>query len=50
MTRWPPWFRAFMSFVLVVFDGMEEKLPPCPCPTCRRDREKWEAKRRKVAQ
>lgn len=48
MTRWPTWFRAFMSFVLMVFDGMEEKPEPCPCPFCRRTREQFERKRRKM--
>ena len=34
-----------MSFVLMVFDGIEEKPSPCECPTCRRDREQFERRR-----
>ena len=46
MTRHPRWLRAFVRILVALFDLTEIKPDPCECPTCRRDREKWQSKRR----
>jgi len=50
MKQYPPWLRRLMAVVLWVFQGVEERPAPCPCPHCRLERAKFETKRRKVAQ
>lgn len=46
MTRQPKWLRVLLRILVALFDLTEIKPEPCGCPHCKREREKFEGKRR----
>lgn len=46
MRRYPKWARVFLRILMALFALTEEAPEPCGCPHCKREREKFEGKRR----